>query len=279
MNTLRTLERAVHLGPGDHASWAYDDRAGLRAACVEYLDEGVRRGERLVYAADRPHDVLVDDLAGLPARDTLLEEGRLTVHTVEDLYRRTRPFDPRAQVDLFRQQAAAALAEGYAGLRVVGDVTDLVLDPVLSDCLVSYELAADAMYASTAATALCAVDRTRVGDRWRRVNALHRIQHPVDQSTAFALVLSEDTLRLVGEVDIACTDDLGQLLRCLAVATSGPLTITLPDLDFIDVAGTRVLAAFQRAMAGAGRTVRFTRLSAAARRTFPSFGLTEEPAS
>ena len=276
MTILRTLDRAALLGPGDHVPWAYADLTAFRPACVDFFAEGARRGERLMYAGDRPRGVLVDDLAGLPGRDTMLEGGGLTVHTVDELYLATRPFDARALVETFRHSAEAALTDGYSGLRVVGDLTLLVLDPDLTDVMVEYELAADAMYAATAATALCAVDRTRVGDRWRRVSVLHRIRHASGEEPMFALTLSRQDVRLIGEVDIACTDDLDELLRFLGASTAGPLSVTLVDLDFIDAAGTRVLARFQRAMASAGRAVRFRQLSAAARRTFAAFALEEE---
>lgn len=54
--------------------------------------------------------------------------------------------------------------------------------------------------------------------------------------------------------------------------------MVLPELGFIDVAGTRALAMFQKAMTATGRAVHFHDLSDAARRTFPAFRLGEQEA-
>jgi anti-anti-sigma factor len=80
---------------------------------------------------------------------------------------------------------------------------------------------------------------------------------------------------VLGEVDIANTADLEQILTAVSSVTDGRLAVRLPDLEFIDVAGTRVLARFQQSMSAAGRTVEFEDLSHAAQRTLRLFGLTD----
>lgn len=278
MTGLQTLERAVGLGPGDHASWAYDDVSELKAACVDYFSEGLVRQERLMYVGGRAHDALVDDLAALPDRDPLIDDGRLTVVSLEGHLDAAEGLDARAQVEARRQLATAVVQEGYAGLRVVGDITEFVVRPGLLDHLVEFELAADTMMASAPVTALCALDRRRTGLRWRHVSALHRIQHSPDRHPTFSLGGSGSALKLVGEIDISSIGDLDQVLDHLAVATTGALTFDLSGLSFIDVAGTRRLAAFQRSMADAGRAVLFRRLTPAAQRTFRAFAMTEDAA-
>ena len=276
MTGLQTLDRAVGLGPGDHASWAYDDVSDLKAACVDYFTEGLVRHERLMYVGGREQDALVDDLAALPGRDPLIDDGSLTVVSLQGHLDMAEGLDAGAQVEARRQLATAVLREGYAGLRVVGDITEFVVRPGLLDHLVEFELAADTMMATAPVTALCALDRRRVGPRWRHVSALHRIQHAPDRHPTFSLGGSGSALRLVGEIDISSVADLDQVLDHLALATTGALTFDLSGLSFIDVAGTRRLAAFQRSMADAGRAVLFRRLTPAAQRTFRAFAMTED---
>lgn len=276
MTGLQTLDRAVGLGPGDHASWAYDDVSELKTACVDYFTDGLDRRERLMYVGGRAQDSLVDDLAGLAGRDALIDDGRLTVVSLQGHLDTADGLDAAAQVEARRQLATAVVREGYAGLRVVGDITDFLVRPGLLDHLVEFELAADQMMETTPVTALCAVDRRRAGLRWRHASALHRIQHSPDRHPTFSLGGSGSALRLAGEIDISSISDLDQVLDHLAVATTGPLTFDLSDLSFIDVAGTRRLAAFQRSMASAGRAVLFRRLCPAAQRTFRAFALVED---
>ena len=275
MTGLRSLDRALGLGPGDHAGWAYDDVSELKAACVDYFTDGLDRRERLVYVGGRPRDALVDDLSGLAGRDALLDDGRLSVVTMKDHLDGGGAVDAGMQLHARRQMARDAVAAGYSGLRVVGDITEIVVRPQLIDSLVEFELAMHNALSAARITTMCAYDRRRAGERWRQVSALHEIQHAPGGHPTFILGRSGSALTLAGEVDISSVTDLEVLLDHLARTTSGALTFELPELTFIDVAATRRLARFQRTMAAAGRAVFFRELTPAARRTFRAFALAE----
>lgn len=253
MSALRVLDRAVGLAPGDHVSWVYSDLAGLRAACVDTFTEGAARGQQLVYIGNRDHDELRADLAGLEDRDAMLETGRLRIHTIAELYGVTGTFEPLAQVEAFRSEAQRAVGEGYTGLRVVGDVTDIVRNPALQETFLDYELALESMYAETPVLGICAIDRRRVGDRWREVSCLHRIQHVADGQPTFALTFADGVVRLFGELDAGSVDELSRLLDAVLTSSTGGLEVSLQGLDFIDVAATRVLAGAHQALGCGGR--------------------------
>lgn len=258
MTALRALDRAVDLAPGDHVSWAYGDLRGLRRVCVETFAEGAARGEQLVYIGDTGHGGLWDDLADLDGRDELRESGRLRVHDVSELYQVSGSFVPQLQVETFRAEAQRAVREGYAGLRVVGDVTGLVAHDTLWPAFVDYELSLEAMYAVTPVLGICVFDRTRVGERWREVSCLHRIQHIAGGEPTFALTCSTGVVRLAGEVDAGSVDELRRLLDAVLAATTGMLELNLADLTFLDVAGARVLAQVRDRMASEGRQLLLT---------------------
>ena len=276
MTGLRTRDRAVGLEPGDHASWAYDDVTELKSVCVDYFADGLVRSERLMYVGGRPHDALLDDLARLPGRDAMLADGRLTVLTVMDSLDVAGAFDPQAELRYRKRIAEEAVDAGYAGLRVAGDITEFVVRPELMDSLVEFEMAVDAAMSTAPVTSLCAFHRQRTGRSWRQVSALHMIQHAPDKHPTFSVGRSGPALTLVGEIDVASVDDVDAVLDRLQLTATGPITFELPDLSFIDVAGTRRLAAFRRSMEATGRAVTFRRLSPAARRTFRAFALIEE---
>lgn len=250
---LRVLDRAVDLAPGDHVSWAYDDLDGLRTACVDTFTEGAARGEQLVYIGDRDHGDLQDDLAGLDGRDAMLESGRLRIHSIAELYQSTGAFDPQVQVETFRAEAHRAVRDGYTGLRVVGDVTDIVTNPGLHSAFVDYELALESMYAETPVLGICAIDRGRVGDRWREVSCLHRIQHVAGDQPTFALTFADGVVRLFGELDAGSVDELRRLLDAVLTTSTGELEVSLQGVDFIDVAATRVLAGAHQTLGCGGR--------------------------
>jgi anti-anti-sigma factor len=183
--------------------------------------------------------------------------------------------DPHIQVEEVLGCAYAALEEGYAGLRILGDVSELAAQPALSDLLLEYEAAVDTVPTTTRTTAMCAVDRRRAPDTWRPLSALHRLQHAPDWEPSFTIHLEGQSLRLGGEVDLACADELQRLLPRLATTTQGDLSLDLQDLEFIDVAGTRVIAMFRHAMTAQGRVLHLQNLNGVAHRTFPAFRLEE----
>jgi anti-anti-sigma factor len=274
MTSLRALRRAGELAAGDHASWVYDDRGGLREACADYFGEGIRHGERLIYVGSGDPELLLQDLAGLPDRNGLLADGQLSVHTVPEMYG-LEGVDPQPQVDTVLRCARDAITAGYTGLRVLGDVSDLAADPSLTPALLEYEAAVAVVPASTRTTAVCALDRSRTRGTWRLLSALHRLQHAEGWDPTFAVQGADGVIRLAGDVDLSCSRELQEVLSHLGARAQGELEVDLHELAFIDVAGTRALAVFHEAMAESGRAVRFTGLSPAARRTFPIFELSE----
>ena len=273
MGSPLALDNAVGLCPGDHASWAYEDLPGLRAACAIYLGDGPPRGERLVYVGDRQHGHLVDDLAGLVNRDAMLDSGQLEVHTVDELYRSDGQFRAHVQVEAFRRRAEQSVDDGYTGLRILGDITELIVDESLTQQLIEYEVAVDAMFACCPALALCAFDRERVGSKWRLVTALHRVQHLERHQPAFAVTVSAGVVHLVGEVDTSSAGDLARLLDAIGDSTQGELTLDLGDLEFIDIAATRVLALLQRRLGARGRHLHFAGVGPSAVNTLRAFAL------
>jgi anti-anti-sigma factor len=278
VTALRVLERAVDLAPGDHVSWAYDDLDGLREACADTFAEGAARGEQLVYIGDRGHEELRDDLSALESRDALLENGRLRLHSVAELYPATGRLEPQAQVETFRVEAERALRDGFTGLRVVGDVTEIVADPDQQADFLDYELALEDLYAASPVVGICAIDRSRVEEGWRELSALHRVQHASGHQPTFALTCSSGVVRLFGELDASSSAEFARLLDAVLASTSGALEVNLDALDFIDVGASRVLAGAHEEMSGAERELLLTGVRRPAALPLAAFNLHAGPA-
>lgn len=268
---LRTLDRATGLRPGDHACWAYASRRAFTETAAHCLEEGARRGERLLYVGTRATEGLLDDLAGLAGRDELLESGRLTVHHVDAVYDTSTPLEHDEQVESFRAATREAEAEGYPAVRVVADVTPLAASSGDLRRMAAYELAVDAMIATHPMTALCAYDERVVGDRTGALAALHSLQHRSSRPATFAVALRDHTLILTGEIDSACALDLRHVLTAVQDVTEGPLVLDLSPLDFIDVAGARALVRAVSHMVGSGREMPVRGARSAARRCLALF--------
>jgi len=277
MTGPRALDRPAQLTPGDHASWVYDDHADLREACVSFFSEGARRGERLMYLGAASPERLLEDLREMSDLDRLLDLGQLSVHPVSALYGIDGEA-PRSQADGLTDYVRTAVAHGYTGLRILGDVSELAADPRRADVLMDAEVAVHPVFAATPTTAVCAIDRTRAPETWRPLSALHHLQRAPRWAPTFTLHLDGGRVHLGGEIDAGCVGDLQHLLHRLGATTTGELSVVLPELGFIDVAGTRALAMFRNAMTATGRAVHFQDLSDAARRTFPAFRLGEQEA-
>ncbi|MGH2690559.1 MAG: MEDS domain-containing protein, partial [Actinomycetota bacterium] len=71
------------LGLHDHACWTYDDDADYAAALVEFLEDGLRRQQRLLYVAGWPAAKLIEDLEPLGDPAALVGRGDLVIGPAE----------------------------------------------------------------------------------------------------------------------------------------------------------------------------------------------------
>ena len=272
MAGLRALARPTGLRTGDHLCWAYDEGRPFGDVAAAFLHEGVARGERVVYTAGGTTAELTDQLRSLPERDTLLQRGQLVVQPMSDVYTDGGRLDPGAQTRVFVDAAEVALADGFSGLRVAGDLTALARDPAHWVDVRAYEMAVDAVIAAHPLTGMCGYAVSALPDaRLRPLVALHGIRNGCAEDPGFGVRVRGDTVALAGEVDVAAADDLGQLLEGFSLPDGGAVTLDLAALDFLDVGGSRTLVRFADTMRAAGRQVRFVGAGRAARRVLELF--------
>src|SRR5689334_1319376 len=112
------------LRPGDHVSWTVEDEASRGAVLVAYVQGGVRENHKVVYLSstvspERSLESMAD--AGLDV-DLLVDTGRLAVHDAAEAYLGRGRFDPAALIGACAQACTRARAEGFAGLRMMGDM-------------------------------------------------------------------------------------------------------------------------------------------------------------
>jgi ABC-type transporter Mla MlaB component len=188
----------------------------------------------------------VADLAATDDRvDEALERGQLEVRSAPDAYIPDGTFDPELMRDGLREEHAKALADGYAGLSMAGDMSWALELPPVMDQLLPYEHGVTtAMEADVAF--LCIYDHGRfAAGTLAEVAEAHEVDIAPELAQvgrvgylAASHVLPGPTLRLSGELDFGCATALAEVLDG---HHHGTLRLDLADLRYVDVAGLRAL--------------------------------------
>jgi len=235
------IDSAGGLGADGHACWGFDREDEFAAAALEFLEDGLRLGQRLAYVGSEPVAEQRERLAPLGDVGRMVDSGMLQLFELHHLYRVGEPVDAEEQVAIYAAAADAALAEGYTGLRVAAQVTDLVRTPETWEAHLRWESAADRVLAPKGLSALCGYRRPELPARL--LNDLAAV-HPAANARAdspFHLFGEGDGLALSGEVDLFSRDSLEQALG-YAGATEEPPALDLEALEFIDHHGFEALA-------------------------------------
>lgn len=282
MTAPRRIASPTGLQPGDHLCWSYEDDAELAAAVLPYLDEGRRRGEHLLLVG-RSRPALLDLLGQLPDRDLLLAEGRLEVRATADAYAEAGALSPAAQVERYRSATLAAVGRGRSGLRVAADISPLARAGAAARReLHAYEQLADDLMGVVPMTALCLYDAALGGEVLGPLAVLHPGQHLGRGQPLVHLSGRGPALALHGEVDVSQAGDVARALLDVAghAADGGPreVVLDLADLEFLDVAGARALAATVLELDVQGVHVRLVGARRSPRRVLEMFDLPLPPA-
>jgi anti-anti-sigma regulatory factor len=231
------LNPSQSFGLSDHACWTYESNRERAAAATAWLSDGLTLGQRAIYIADAPVEVLVEELAALPGRDDAIASGALVVARIEDMYDLSAPIDPQAQLAAYSAAVEAAIADGYAGMRVAADITRLVEEPARRHAHLHWEQYADRYMTEQPLAPLCLYDRRRIED-FRAVEHVHPLAGP-DRLPFSLYAVGARRAVLTGEVDALVADPLVEALTALPDDDDA---IVVSGLRFIDAHGAWVLA-------------------------------------
>jgi hypothetical protein len=115
--------------PRGHVCCLYDDVADFRRPLAAFFAAGLRAGCRVAYAGLGGVEGSRADLAGLPDLDRRLADGSVQPLSLQDVYGDAHPVDRHRVVDLYAAATEQALADGFRGLRVGADGSELVRSP------------------------------------------------------------------------------------------------------------------------------------------------------
>jgi ABC-type transporter Mla MlaB component len=251
------LDERDPLTAADHVCWVYEDPASFVEAAQRYLAVGLAKGERLMCVGDG----IAADLraAGEPfgSLDALTARGALTFDRIGATNADDATLSPADQRAFFDAAVREARAAGFSGLRVVADVTPLARSSATRAGLVQWEHLADGLIASGAGmVALCAYHRGALdADAVADVTAVHpQVHAPLDRPT-FRIWFDGNCVVLSGTVDTFVADRLARVLATSPVP--GPTAVLdMSQLEIVDVAGCRTVAAWARSLAMRGIRLR-----------------------
>jgi ABC-type transporter Mla MlaB component len=251
-----SLRAVPEAGRADHLCWVHDgdDDAAFDDAVRTFLAGGLARGERLLCVGERVIDGVRADAASFAAVDRLVADGTLGLMPLADAYAATGPFSAERQFEFYDAVTRRALAEGYAGLRVVAELTALAEDPLLRSELLRWEHLADRyVVEGPGMTAMCAYRGDLASSALADVASVHPAASAPTGMPQFRLFFDDDRLVLAGSVDVSEAD---RLVRLLAGSPPVPaLLLDLSRLQFVDVAGCRVIARWAGDLCGRGVAV------------------------
>jgi anti-anti-sigma regulatory factor len=257
-------------GPTDHVCWVYDDPRDLDAAAAQFLGGGLARGERLLVIGDGMIETLDRDTLPFGGTDALVATGALEILDLGAAYAGAAQFTPERQLAFYDAATRKALREGFTGLRVAAEGSALAADPESRAALVRWEhLADDLMARGTGFTAMCAYRSDLSRDALAEVAAVHPLVRAPEGLPHFHVFHDGDRVVVRGSVDTFTAPLLDRVLADHPIARPSTV-LDLGQLDFVDIAGCRVLA---RWAAGLDRPLHVTGASRLVQRIWPLLGL------
>lgn len=134
--------------PGDHICYFYHDPQQQLHTVANYLADGLRSGNHCLYiAVDQTPQTIKDALVqcGICA-DEACEKKDLIFLTKEETYLKNGKFSPKKMLEEVHLMAKLAEAPDSPILRVAGEMSWVLENPLYLTEMVEYELAADCFF-------------------------------------------------------------------------------------------------------------------------------------
>jgi PAS domain S-box-containing protein len=151
------------LRPGDHLCCLYRTDQEHRELLTRFLRIGLERNEKVFYIVDaRTAETVIGYLEddGVDVAQ-YLERGQFVILSVGESYMSGGVFDPDAMINLLKSETEKALNEGYAALRVTGEMTWALRGLPGSERLIEYESKLNEFFPGSKALAICQYDCRR----------------------------------------------------------------------------------------------------------------------
>jgi signal transduction histidine kinase len=161
--SMALRDRLATLDHGSHLCLVYTSAAEQMRAAVPFIAGGLARGECCTYIVDEHTAAEMRELLGTGGVDVdaEVERGALVIASQRETYLRGGGFDPQAMIEFLRGSEADALARGYTGLRVTGEMTWALGSETSPHELIEYEALLNRYFPTSRALAICQYNRDR----------------------------------------------------------------------------------------------------------------------
>ena len=163
VSLVPAIRQLTDIKPGDHLCFIYESDEEHREVITEYIRHGLEHNQKILYIADEGTN---EQIPGYLSDDGLdpapyLQSGQLLILSLQETCLKGGSFDPEAMIRLLSASTDAAVAEGYAALRVTGEMTWALRDLPGADRLIEYENLLNAFIPDNLCIELCQYDRRR----------------------------------------------------------------------------------------------------------------------
>jgi hypothetical protein len=211
----------------------HGDVAEYRRCLGEFFAEGVQDGLRVAYVSSDGAQASRADLADLGDLDRLVAAGALHVLSARELYGAAGPVDPERVVALLAAATEQSLTDGFRGLAVSGNATELVGTPAQRDAFARCEFLVDRYVASHPLSALCGYGLGLGNDTVAEFALLHA-PGPSNDAPFQVFGCADGAIGLVGEWGPAGVATLARVLPRLWTGDRGGLVVDMAGVEYVD---------------------------------------------
>lgn len=157
------MHTIMDLKAGDHVCQLYRTEEEHKGIITHFLRRGLENGEKVLYIVDSH---TVETILGYLREDGLDVEpyskrGQLVFLTVSEAYMKEGVFDPDSMSALLESETKRAVSEGYAALRVTGEMTWALRGLSGFKNIIEYEAKLNNFFSNSKCLALCQYDMQR----------------------------------------------------------------------------------------------------------------------
>lgn len=238
---------------------------------ARWIAQGLRLGEQVIWV--EPPGGSVRDWLDRRGVDWQSAEvtGRFRTAAPEEVLQLTTADDIPVRIAAVREMAREAEVAGYAGLRLGGEVAEVL--SVMPDVptQLEFEAAWELLTLTEQLSLMCLYDP--------RLDGLHQAEaialHPRELSDGLvSATVFDGTVHLAGELDLSNGIQVRTFLDAATRTGSGDILVDSSECTFMDVAGTAALLGFARDRAP--RRVRVTAAPPSLRRILELTGSAHE---
>lgn len=143
----------------EHACLLYASAEEQARGLAEYLRQGLAQGQRVVYILDQDAQAgALERLAPEIDLDDALDEGSLLVRTTDSTYLEDDAFSPERMIEILRETVDEALAAGYSGIRMTGEMIWATRGVRGAEELLRYEKLLNDVFPQLPVAGLCQYD-------------------------------------------------------------------------------------------------------------------------